>query len=75
MNFYERIISACDSSGITITQLTQEIGVSKSNIRNWKDGVIPKFSVRLKIAKITNRPIEDFLTTDEIEIYKTVKSG
>ena len=75
MNFYEKVLDACISSGMTITKLTEKLSISKGNIRNWKNGVIPKLSVRLKIAKITNRPIEDFLTADEIEIYKTVKSG
>lgn len=72
MNFYETVLCACKRSGITITSLTQQLGISKANIRNWKDGVIPKFSVRLRIAQITGISLRDILTPEEFNSYNSM---
>lgn len=45
MDFYGKVLEICKNNDISITALTQELGISKANIRNWKNGVVPKFSM------------------------------
>lgn len=68
MNFYETVCNICNNEGITLCNLLSQLKMSKSNIRNWKKGVIPKISVRKNIAKITNTSIKNLLTEDEREV-------
>ena len=49
------------------------MNMSKGNIRNWKNGVLPKLSVRKQIADILCVPMEDFLTDEEVEILSSIK--
>lgn len=75
MDFYGKVLEICKNNDISVTALTQELGISKANIRNWKNGVVPKFSIRLKIAKIAHIPVEEVLTPDEIKTYETIQEG
>ena len=73
MDFYNKIKEACARKEMSITELTEKLGISKANIKNWKKGVLPKFSIRLKIAELTEMPIQDILTPDELATYISVK--
>lgn len=73
MDFYNKIQAACREQKMSITELTEKLGISKSNIRNWKNGVLPKFQIRLKIAELTEIPLHDILTPEELAIYKSVR--
>ena len=42
------------------------------NIRNWRNGVIPKISVRQKIAEITDTPVENLLTNEEKSVVNEI---
>ena len=73
MNFYEKIYAICQNKGIALSALLLQMNMSKSNIRNWKNGVLPKLSVRKQIADILCVPMEDFLTDEEVKIFSSIK--
>ena len=74
MNFYENVCVNCRNKGITLSALLLQMNMSKSNIRNWKNGVLPKLSVRKQIADILCVPMENFLTDEEVEILSSIKN-
>lgn len=74
MNFYETICEICEEKQITLTSLLSKLDMSKANIRNWKNGVIPKIAVRTKIAEITKTPIKKLLTLDELKAFDSINS-
>ena len=49
--FYDIIVHLCKERGIYVTQLASDIGVSKSNVTNWKNGSVPR---RDKVRKIAD---------------------
>ena len=48
--FYDIIEHLCKERGIYVTQLASDIGVSKSNVTNWKNGSVPRSDKVRKIA-------------------------
>ena len=48
--FYERLCQLCNENGITITGLVVHLGISKSNVTNWKCGKVPKSDTVKRIA-------------------------
>ena len=64
MDFYKIVSDICDKRNITLCSLLSQLEMSKANIRNWRNGVIPKISVRQKIAEITDTPVENLLTNE-----------
>ena len=65
--FYDRLDYICKEKNTTITAVVVAIGLSKGNIKNWKNGSIPKYETRLKIAKHLDIPIEKLMTEREID--------
>ena len=57
---------------ITLCSLLSQLEMSKANIRNWRNGVIPKISVRQKIAEITDTPVENLLTNEEKSVVNEI---
>jgi len=41
--FYDCIKKICDEKGISLWDLTNAAGMSRSNVTNWKRGASPKF--------------------------------
>lgn len=65
MDFYKVVCDICNKRNMSLSALLSDLGMSKANIRNWKNGVTPKISIRQKIAELTDTPIEKLLTADE----------
>ncbi len=61
--FYERLYNECKISGITVTKLTLELGLSSSNATAWKNGRIPKTEVLQKIADYFDVTVDYLLGT------------
>ncbi|MBE6905328.1 MAG: helix-turn-helix transcriptional regulator [Ruminococcaceae bacterium] len=49
--FFDIVSDLCAKNHITITQLAIELGISKSNVTNWKNGSVPKIDKVNQIAK------------------------
>lgn len=64
--FYDQLEKICKEKGMSITPMVVDLGLSKGNIRNWKNGTLPKFETRLKIAEYLNIPIEKLMTEQEL---------
>ena len=65
--FYDQLEKICREKGVSITPMVVELGLSKGNIRNWKNGTLPKYETRLKIAEYLKIPIEKLMTEQELE--------
>ena len=50
MTFYERLLDELKYKGLTIATLAKEIEVADSTIRNFKNNVMPKADLVVKIA-------------------------
>ncbi len=70
--FFDLLDSICKENGTTVTAVLVAVGLSKANIRNWRNGVIPKISVRQKIAEITDTPVENLLTNEEKSVVNEI---
>lgn len=49
--FYERFMVLCLEKNLSPTAAIQEIGLSTGNLKNWKNGRVPKPEVLNKIAE------------------------
>ena len=65
--FFDLLDSICKENGTTVTAVLVAVGLSKGSIRNWKNGVLPKYQTRLKIANYLGVPVERLMTEQEIE--------
>lgn len=70
MNFYNTVCDICNKRNMSLSALLKDLGMSKANIRNWRNGVTPKISIRQRIAELTDTPIETLLTTDEKAAFR-----
>ena len=48
--FYDRLLNVCEERNIKLTPLLQELGISKGNIKSWKDGIIPTGTILIKLS-------------------------
>lgn len=65
--FFDKLEKLCKEKNTTVTTVIVALGISKGNIRNWRNGTVPKYSTRLKLAEYLGAPADYFLTDDEIK--------
>ncbi len=65
--FFDLLNAICKENGTSVTAVLLAVGLSKGCIRNWKNGIIPKYETRLKIANHLGIPVEKLMTKQEIE--------
>lgn len=63
--FFEQLDMICKKQNTSVTSVINAIGLSKGNIRNWKNGITPKYETRLAIANYLGISIDLLLTDDE----------
>lgn len=63
--FYEQLDKICKEQQTSVTSVLNAIGASKGNIRNWKNGSVPKYELRLKISNYLGISIDKLLTDEE----------
>ena len=73
--FYDKLESLCKEKNTTITAVVVALGLSKGNIRNWKNGSVPKYDTRLKIANYLEVSIDELLTPEELETRETLQKA
>lgn len=56
--FYKRLVDELDFNGLTLAALAKNIGVADSTVRNFKNNVMPKADLALKIANSLNLNLE-----------------
>lgn len=49
--FYAKFIELCSEKGVSPSKAGLSIGVSKTSVGRWKDGVVPKLDTLNKLAK------------------------
>lgn len=65
--FAEKILMIRGASGLTQEEFARFVGVSKRSISAWENGdVIPKKTVRIKIAVLCGFSVNEFLLEEEI---------
>ncbi|MBO7605804.1 MAG: helix-turn-helix domain-containing protein [Elusimicrobiaceae bacterium] len=67
--FYKRLVDELEFNGLTLAALAKNIGVADSTVRNFKNNVMPKADLALKIADSLNLNLE-WLISGEGQKYK-----
>ncbi len=65
--FYERFVDLCNEKGMSPTAAIQAIGLSTGNLKNWKNGRIPKPDVLDKIVGFFDVSIDYLLGKTNIK--------
>ena len=60
MDFYKKVEKLCQDKGISLTRLTIDLGISKSNQTSWKRGSKPQNKTISNIAAYFGVPISYF---------------
>lgn len=63
--FYEQFEKVCKNKNTTVSAVLVALGMSKGCIRNWKNGVNPKYETKLKIANYLGVSYNDLLSEKE----------
>ena len=76
--FFEQLKKACDMRNITVTAVTAQLNMSKSNVTNWKNGTMPNGEVLVRLSELLKVSTDFLLKGDRAEPIKTdnsVRSG
>lgn len=63
--FYDRFIELCRSKSVKPTPLVLKMGLSSSNVSQWKKGSTPRPEVLQKFSEYFNVSVEYLLTGEE----------
>lgn len=72
--FYDKFIELCRSKGVKPTPLVLKMGLSSSNVSQWKKGSTPRPEVLQKFAEYFNVSVE-YLLTGEAQKEKPPGEG
>jgi len=72
--FYEQLDFICKRRGKTVTGLAKELGISTSNVTNWKNGTIPKGEVIIRLAEVLNTSCDYLLLGIEAPAEKLTEN-
>lgn len=70
--FYEKFAQLCEKKGMSCSAVILENGLSSGNLKNWKNGRIPKPEILQKIANYFNVSV-DYLLGEEDKEKKTTE--
>lgn len=60
MMFYEKFEELCAARGVTPSKVANDIGISRSNAKFWREGVKPSPANLLKLASYFGVPVTYF---------------
>lgn len=68
--FFEQLKKACKMRNTSVTAVTLQLSISKSNVTNWKNGTIPNGDIIIRLSELLG-VTTDFLLkgTDEQSIF------
>ncbi len=74
---YNALKKRCEEKGTSPSQLAMELGISKSNITNWKNGGNPSYEALLKMSQILECSTDYLLQkNDEVsEVFHKMVNG
>ncbi|MDE6501790.1 MAG: helix-turn-helix domain-containing protein [Ruminococcus sp.] len=70
--FFDQLVKACKMRNITVTGLTTNLAISKSNVTNWKNGTIPNGEVIIRISDFLGVSTDFLLKGMEDNISKSI---
>lgn len=70
--FFDQLTKACKMRNITVTSLTQQLKISKSNVTHWKNGTFPNSEVVVRISEYLRVPTDFLLKDDKENIVETI---
>lgn len=73
--FYDKYIDLCKKSGVKPTPVAVSLGLSSSNVAQWKKGSTPRPSVLQKIADYFDVKVSYFFETSEEKKEKPPAQG
>ena len=56
--FFDKLKAECKKNGLSPSSLAKELGLSKSNVTNWKAGKLPSRETTMRIADRLNVSID-----------------
>jgi transcriptional regulator with XRE-family HTH domain len=65
--FYETLQKLCDEKGASVTATVTSLGISKSNITNWKAGIMPGAETLSKLAKHFDVSVDYLLGHEKVK--------
>lgn len=65
--FYNKLKELCEKEGISVTNLVVSLGISKSNVTNWKNGVSPNLNILKEISERFSVSIDYLLGSEKID--------
>lgn len=71
--FYERFARLCEQKKMSCSAVIVENGFSSGNLKNWKNGRIPKPEILQKLASYFNVSV-DYLLGEEDKNKKTTEN-
>ncbi len=71
--FFEQLKKACNMRNTSVTAVTLQLNISKSNVTNWKNGTIPNGDVIIRLSELLD-VTTDFLLkgTDEQSVFNNM---
>lgn len=63
--FYEHLKAVCKQKHTSPSAVCLALGMSKSNVTNWKNGMWPRLDVVMEMAKVLGVPPARLIPTDE----------
>ena len=63
--YYSTFCSLCEKFGLSPTSAIIDMGLSRSNITNWKNGRLPKAEVLQVVAEYFDVPVDYLLNGEE----------
>lgn len=70
--FFDQLLKACEMRNITVTRLTSQLEISKSNVTNWKNGTIPNGEVVIRISDFLGVSTDFLLKGDDSNISEAI---
>lgn len=74
--FFEQLKKACEIRNTSVTAVTMQLNISKSNVTNWKNGTTPNGDIIIRLSEFLG-VTTDFLLkgTDEQSVFNNTISN
>lgn len=63
--FWDKLRTICNEKNLDVTNVIETVGLDRSTINSWKNGISPNYETMLAIARYLGVPINVFLDDSE----------